>query len=221
MKFKKYLSLALAAVLSVSLIGCTPKEEEASKGGELEESLVIYSTHPEDLLESVAAGFEEETGVNVEFINLKGELAEKVEAEKEDPQADIMYGGSSATYLELSAKDLFEKSELSWAKDLDPMFKDENGLWYGTIQTPVMMFYNSEVISKEDAPKDWKDLTDERFADQLVFRNAESSSAKATYSSLLYQYDKEGKIEEGWDYLKALDKNTKNTLEMNHYYSRL
>ena len=209
MKFKKYLSLALAAVLSVSLIGCTPKEEEASKGGELEESLVIYSTHPEDLLESVAAGFEEETGVNVEFINLKGELAEKVEAEKEDPQADIMYGGSSATYLELSAKDLFEKSEPLWAKDLDPMFKDENGLWYGTIQTPVMMFYNSEVISKEDAPKDWKDLTDERFADQLVFRNAESSSAKATYSSLLYQYDKEGKIEEGWDYLKALDKNTK------------
>lgn len=213
MKFKKYLSLALAAVLSVSLIGCTPKEEEASKGGELEENLVIYSTHPEDLLESVAAGFEEETGVNVEFINLKGELAEKVEAEKEDPQADIMYGGSSATYLELSAKDLFEKSEPSWAKDLDPMFKDENGLWYGTIQTPVMMFYNSEVISKEDAPKDWKDLTDERFAEQLVFRNAESSSAKATYSSLLYQYDKEGKIEEGWDYLKALDKNTKKYFE--------
>ena len=49
MKFKKYLSLALAAVLSVSLIGCTPKEEEASKSGELEENLVIYSTHPEDL----------------------------------------------------------------------------------------------------------------------------------------------------------------------------
>lgn len=210
MKLKKYLSLALVATLSISLIGCTPKKEEASKnGGELEENLVIYSTHPEDILESVATGFEEETGVNVEFINLKGELAEKVEAEKEDPQADIMYGGSSATYLELSEKDLFEKTEPTWSKDLDPMFKDENGLWYGTIQTPVMMFYNSEVINKEEAPKDWKDLTNEKFVDKLVFRNAESSSAKATYSSLLYQYDKEGKIEEGWKYLKELDQNTK------------
>lgn len=211
---KKIISIILGATLVLSLTGCSPKEDitqEQSK--ELEENLVIYSTHPEDLLEVVATDFEEETGVNVEFINLKGELGEKVIAEKNDPQADIMYGGSSATYLELINENVFEKTEPSWAKDLDPLFKSEDGLWYGTIQTPVMMFYNSEMLTKEEAPTDWSDLTDERFKDQLVFRNAGSSSAKATYSSLLYQYDKDGKINEGWEYMKALDKNTKKYYE--------
>ena len=215
MRKRKIISLLIGASLVLSLTGCSSKSNtnEKSQSKELEKNLVIYSTHPEDLLESVAKDFEKETGVNVEFINLKGQLAEKVEAEKNDPQADVMYGGSSATYLELENKDVFEKTQPSWAKDLDPLFKSKDGLSYGTIQTPVMMFYNSEMLSKDQAPKDWSDLANERFKDKLVFRNAGSSSAKATYSSLLYQYDKVGKLDEGWKYMKDLDKNTKKYYE--------
>ncbi|WP_373601078.1 extracellular solute-binding protein [Paraclostridium bifermentans] len=215
MKKRRIMSFIIGASLVLALTGCSSKADtkENSQNSNLEEKLVIYSTHPEDLLESVATDFEKETGVKVEFINLKGQLAEKIEAEKNDPQADIMYGGSSATYLELASKDVFEKTQPSWAKDLDPLFKSKDDLWYGTIQTPVMMFYNSEMLSKDQAPKDWSDLADAKFKDQLVFRNAGSSSAKATYSSLLYQYDKEGKMAEGWEYMKKLDNNTKKYYE--------
>lgn len=175
----------------------------------LEEKVVVYSTHGESMLEVVADAFEKETGVRVEFINLKGELADRVRAEKANPQSDVMYGGPSSVYQELKAEDLFAPSTPSWADKIDPLFKDKEGYWYGTIQTPVLMFYNSEMMTKDEAPKDWWDLADPKYKDKLVFRNALSSSARATFSALLQQFEKKGDLEKGWEFLKAVDANTK------------
>jgi len=183
MKFKKISYLLLAFVMLFSLAACSkdntsePVTEDAKETeSTLEEKVVIYSTHSEDMLVMLADAFEEETGVKVEFINLKGELADRVRAEKDNPQADIMFGGASSIFMELKEEGLYEQYETTWAKDLDSLYKDSENYWYGTIQTPVMMFYNSEILSSEEAPKDWSDLTNESFKDQLVFRNALSSS---------------------------------------------
>lgn len=176
---------------------------------DLEDKVVVYSTHGESMLELVADAFEKETGVKVDFINLKGELADRVRAEKANPQSDVMYGAPSSVFQELKAEDLFDQFSPTWADKIDPLFKDAEGYWIGTIQTPVLMFYNSEMISAEDAPKDWKDLADPKYKDMLVFRNALSSSARATYTSLLQQYEKKGDLDAGWEYLKAVDANTK------------
>ncbi|MEG3007378.1 MAG: hypothetical protein RR806_07905, partial [Oscillospiraceae bacterium] len=78
---------------SVSSSSTESSSSEATAPKELEDKLVIYSTHPESLLQLVADEFTKETNVKVEFINLKGELADRVRAEKANPQADIMYGG--------------------------------------------------------------------------------------------------------------------------------
>jgi len=175
----------------------------------LEDKVVVYSTHGESLLELVANEFEKVTGVKAEFINLKGELADRVRAEKANPQSDVMYGAPSSIFLELKEQDLFDPYTPSWAGEINPLFKDAAGYWIGTIQTPVLMFYNSDMISKEKAPKDWKDLADPQYKDLLVFRNVLSSSARAMYSSLLQQYEKQNKMEDGWRFLKVVDANTK------------
>jgi iron(III) transport system substrate-binding protein len=175
----------------------------------LEDKVVVYSTHGESMLEVVADAFTAETGVKVDFINLKGALADRVRAEAANPQSDVMYGAPSSVYLELKAEDLFEPFTPSWADAIDPLFKDPDGTWYGTILTPVMMFYNTEMMSAEDAPKDWLDMAQPQYKGKLVFRNALSSSARATYSSLLQQFEKKGELDEGWEFLRALDANTK------------
>ncbi|XXJ18649.1 extracellular solute-binding protein [Desulfovibrio caledoniensis] len=181
----------------------------AAFAGNLEDKVVVYSTHGESLLEAVADGFEAKTGVAVEFINLKGELADRVRAEKANPQSDVMYGAPSSVYQELKGEDLFQPFAPSWAAKVDPLFKDKDGYWIGTIQTPVLMFYNTEMLSADEAPRDWKDLADPRYKDMLVFRNALSSSARATYTALLQQYEKRGELDEGWAFLKGVDANTK------------
>lgn len=175
----------------------------------LEDKVVVYSTHTESMLEVVADAFTEKTGVKVDFINLKGALADRVRAEKANPQSDVMYGAPSSVYLELKGEDLFTPCAPSWADAIDPLFKDNEGYWYGTIQTPVMLFYNSEMLTKDQAPKDWSELANPEYQGKLVFRNALSSSARATYSALLQQYERDSKLDAGWNFLKAMDANTK------------
>ena len=203
MKRKMALSLLTACALSTLIVG------NSVFAAELEKKVVVYSTHGEDMLEVVADEFKKETGVQVDFINLKGELADRIRAEKANPQSDIMYGAPSSVFIELKGEDLFEPSTPSWAKEIDPLFKDAEGYWYGTIQTPVVMFYNSDVISSENAPKDWSDLAKPQYKGQLVFRNGLSSSARATYTALLQQYEQKNDLASGWSFLKDVDANTK------------
>jgi iron(III) transport system substrate-binding protein len=191
----------LGAVMTLGLI--------QAQAADLEEKVVVYSTHSESMLELVADAFEKETGVKVDFINLKGELADRIRAEKANPQSDVMYGAPSSVFLELKAEDLFDPFMPYWAGKISPLFKDADGYWIGTIQTPVLMFYNSEILSKEKAPKDWSDLADSQYKDMLVSRNALSSSARATYAALLQQFEKKSNMDGGWRFLKAMDDNMK------------
>ena len=117
MNRKSVLFLLVLGLIVFAMAGCTQSAEtpeepavetpvEEPTAVVLEEKVVIYSTHSEELLELVADAFEEKTGVTVEYINLKGELAERVEAEKNNPQADDIIGGASNLYMELKNKNL-------------------------------------------------------------------------------------------------------------------
>lgn len=222
---KKMLSILLAGVMILSLSACGGKEtkeetkdnsgsetqeEKKEETAELEDTVVIYSTHAEELLEEVGDAFTEETGVEVEFINLKGELADRVRSEKENPQADIMFGGDAATYMQLQSEGCFAVTTPSWAGEVDDAFKDADGYWYGTIKTPVLMFYNSDVLSAGDAPTDWSDLADEKYKDQIVTRDSLSSSMRSVITALIYSISEKESEDAAWDFLTKLDANTKN-----------
>lgn len=206
MKSKNIASIITILAVMLSLIAC---DSGKSKKNAMEDKVVVYSTHGEAMLEVIATAFVEETGIKVEFINLKGELADRIRAEKENAQSDVMFGGASSIFMELKTENIFEAYEPTWGGKLDSLFKDKENYWFGTIQTPVMIFYNSDVIAKTDAPKDWADLTNEKYSNQLVFRNALSSSARATFSSLLQQFEMAGDISTGWKFMKGMDQNTK------------
>ena len=177
---------------------------------ELEDTVVIYSTHSEKLLDAVAAAFTEKTGIKVESINLKGELADRVRSEKDNPQADIMYGGDSATYTILQGEGLFEPTFPTWRDELDPMFMAEDGSWYGTIKTPVLLFYNKDTMSAEDAPKDWADLVLPQYKDKIVVRDSLSSSMRSTICNLIDNITATQGEDAAWQYLADLDANIKN-----------
>jgi len=222
---KKVISLLLAGTMILSLAGCgTAAKSSTASGsaqssaqssssqsadGKMEDKVVIYSTHPENMLEELSQAFTEKTGIQVEYINLKGELADRVASEMANPQADIMYGGDTATYMQLDKKGAYAASSPSWAGDLDSSFKSDDSTWYGTIQTPVMMFYNTSLLSEADAPKDWSDLTDAKYAGSIVSRDSLSSSMRSTICSLTYFYSQKGGDDAAATYLKALDANTK------------
>ena len=104
---KRILSVLLATAMVATLaVGCgssstesTDDAESTESTTELEDTVVVYTAHPEAMLDTIIEGFEAETGITVECLNVGGDLAERVRTEKENPQADVIYGQDTATYM--------------------------------------------------------------------------------------------------------------------------
>ncbi len=222
---KRLLSILLVCAFVLAFAGCgttppaatpatSPAGDSPSSGSEapkLSGKVVVYSPHGDDILGDISDWFKEATGVEVEYLFMGGgELVDRIRAEKANPQADIIYGNPTNVYEEMKQEDLLAKSAPSWAAELDPSFVDADGYYYGTIQTPVMIFYNHDTLSEADAPKDWSDLANPKYAGQIVLRSTTSAASRATISSLIDQYYQAGSLEtEGWQFLKDMDKNVK------------
>lgn len=208
---KKLLALFLASAMVFSLAACGGNDtKDENKEVELEDTLVIYTTHSEEMVGVIADAFTEETGVEVEFINLKGELADRVRSEKENPQADIMFGGDAATYMILDEEGCYEATEPSWGAGINDAYKAANGNWYGTYLTPMVLFYNTNLLTAETAPTDWIDLVNAEYANSIVTRDSLSSSMGSTVASLIQYYTENEGEEAAWDYIAGLSANTKN-----------
>ena len=217
---KRLLAALLAGTMVFSLAACGSKESTTTEDNtedakteesvELEDSLVVYSTHSEDMLDEICTAFTEKTGVEVEYINLKGELADRVRSEKDNPQADIMFGGDTATYMLLQEEGCYEATQPEWADNLPADFKDADGYWYGTYKTPVVMFYNTDLMTAEEAPKDWSDLVNPEYAGKIITRDSLSSSMRSTIAALVSYYTAKDSEEAAWNYIEGLNANIKN-----------
>ena len=199
---KKHLFLFLTALLVLTL--CAGAALADGK-------VVVYSPHGEDILNDITDWFMEETGIEVEYLFMGGgELADRLRAEKANPQADIIYGNPTNVFEQLKSEGILSASQPTWADSLDPAFKDAEGFYYGTIRTPVVLFYNNQTLAEADIPQDWADLADPKYAGQIVLRSTTSAASRATISAIIDQYFQKGTLEtEGWQFLKDVDKNVK------------
>jgi len=217
----------MAGVLCFSMTGCggggTDKEEKNTSANkateesatteneevELSGNIVVYTVHPSDLMEDLCEGFTAETGVEVDFISPKSAIGEKIKSEKDNPQADVMYGAPTPTFLDLKNADCFEPYVPYWANDLKSEYKDPEGYFHGTIQTPCMMFYNTEIMDKEDAPKDWFDLADPKYKDQIITRDSIAISMGTTVACLVDYMTTQESEEAAWKFWEDFDNNVK------------
>ncbi len=186
------------------MIGC-------SAGGGEGKKVVVYSPHGKEIMSEVSKWFKDETGIDVAYLTMGGgELVDRIRAEKENPQADVIYGNPSSVFNQLKKEGLLSEFVPTWAEKIDPLFKDVDRKWYGTIQTPVVLFYNHDALSADKAPQDWFDLGDPKYKGQIIFRSTTSAASRATLSGLMDYFYQKGTLEsEGWNFFKAMDSNVK------------
>lgn len=199
---KKALLIVLSVLVTATLF---------ARGAAEQETVVVYSPHGDEIMTAVADRFESETGIKVEFLTGGGgELADRIRAEAANPQADVFYGNPSSVFSEMGGQGLFETYTPSWAAELQPFFKDPAGYWFGTIQTPVVLFYNKDMLSAADAPKDWLDLVQPKYRNQIIFRSTTSAASRAWHAAMMEQFDRRGVLQtEGWNAFRGLDRNVK------------
>ncbi len=183
MLIKKYLKIAIVILMGTILISFMSYAEEAQEedifiGGELivdretydaaiEEGEVQFYTshslsHDEEMAKAFMTRFPE---IEVEITRAGGStLHEKLLTEESAGvlKADI-YINSDTNYLqELYAKGWI-REHIPPSDNLYPEDSKLPGYYYPTGASAILIAYQSDIVSEEEAPKDWDDLGDPKW----------------------------------------------------------
>jgi iron(III) transport system substrate-binding protein len=216
---KKFLALFVILVMTLSMAACgqtpanTPTPTNTSTGtstpGPSEEpatkELVIYCPHPLEFIDPIVAEFEAQTGITVEVVAAgTGELLKRIEAEKDNPLGDVLWGGSEST---LKPKlDLFEQylsvNEDAFFDDC----KNTDGRMTRFTHIPSVLMVNTNLIG-DIKIEGYEDLLNPALKGKIAHADpSKSSSSFEHLVNMLYAMGN-GDPEKGWDYVEAICKN--------------
>ena len=106
-------------------------------------------------------------------------------------------------------EDLLASFKPSFDDAIAKEHKDAEGRWYGEMLLPEVIMINSDVLTPETGPQDWDDLLKPEWKDKIVIRGVLASGTMRTiYSSMIYRQGPDTP-EKGYEWLKGLEKNTK------------
>lgn len=191
----------LVLVVISLLVSCakTSKKEE-------ERVLRIYSIIHDEETQALCDLFTEKTGIKVQYLRATtGELVNRIIAEKDDPQADLLLGGASSYHITLDKQGALASYESPAAKDIPSYAKSEDNTWTGFCVLTLGLGINTERYSAKfsdiPVPQTWEDLLNPAYEGEIVLTNPVASST--AYLFVQGQLQRLG-WEEGWSYLFSL-----------------
>jgi len=149
-----------------------------------EQKVVIYSANDSTLNDLVFAAFTKETGIKVDVVSTgSGVLMKRIQAEKDNPQGDIIWGVSRSLLQTNKAYFAPYKSKENAAIPQD--FLDPENLWTGTNVHILVVTQNTKVIPAGEGPKSWGDLLDPKYKGKIAFTDPANSGSAFTNATLL------------------------------------
>lgn len=182
--------------------------EDLVKAAKDEGSLIVYGSCEEDYLAAACNHFQELYGIDVQYQRLStGEVQAKIEEENGNPSGDVWFGGTSDPYNVAANEGLLMPYEATNASHIkDAKYKDANNNWFGIYTGMLGIMYDKEELERKglDAPKDFKDLLDEKYKGLIWSSNYNTAgTAKLIVNTMIQKYGHD----EGIQYLVDLDKN--------------
>lgn len=172
--------------------------------------LTVYSAIEAEDLKKYADKFNEaHPDIKINWVrDSTGIVTAKLLAEKNNPQADIVWGLAATSLLLLKSQGMLEPYTPAGVDELDPRFVDRSSppQWVGMDGYAAAICFNTVEAEKLGLPQptSWKDLTDPVYKGYVVMPNPNSSGTGfLTVSAWLQLFGEEG----GWEYMDALDKN--------------
>ena len=175
--------------------------------------LTVYSPHGADMLTYYEQAFEAANpDVDVQSVDMGSqEVLDRLRAEKANPQADVWFGAPAEIFDRAAQDDLLQAYTPTWAAHVPADAKHPRHLWYGTYLTPEVIAYNSDAVSREEAPKDWDDVLDPKWRNRILIRDPiPSGTMRAIFGGIIAREAKRtGSPEAGFEWLRRLDASTK------------
>lgn len=184
------MALALAAITALS------PALQAQEG-----PVVIYTAHKSSIVDRLLPLFESETGLKAEVVQLgSGDIARRARAEAGSPAADVIWSISGSQLTELA--DILEPYSPPEFDAIDPQFIADDA-WTPYTAVVYVLAVNTDLLSLDDAPKSWAELSDPQWQGQIASARADGSgSAMQQLQAVLTLFG-----DEGWDKYAEIAKN--------------
>lgn len=179
--------------------------------------VVVYtSLENEEVVDYLEFAKKQLPDLDIQAIRLStGELGARMMAEKDNPQADCIWGWAVTNMADFVPKGMLKPYKAKGWEKIPDNFKDPKGYWTAIDLYAAAFVINTKVMAddKLPMPKGWKDLLNPAYKGKLIMPNpASSGTGFLQIASLLEMMDPDYKtkpVEENkaWDFLKELDKN--------------
>ena len=207
--FALLLTLAMTLGMLTACGGSNSDTSSEGDGGESSGSneLTVYTAFPEAEVAYYFNAFEEATGIKVNALRLSaGEMLTRVAAEKDNPQASLMFGGSTDNYIAASNQGLLEAYQSPELSNTPENYLDPDGVWNPIYVGAIAFACNKDWFADKgyDYPTSWDDLLDPKYQDMIIMAHPAASGTAYTVLATLVQLKGDDQV---WDYLEKLNTN--------------
>lgn len=174
---------------------------------------MVYSPHGRDLLVLFEQAFEAtHPAIDVRWLDMGSqEVYDRIRSERANPQCDVWFGGPDAIFARAATDGLLAAYRPSWADAVPESSRGADNLYFGTLRTLPVLVYNSKLLAEADAPRDWEDLLEPRFAGKVLIRDPIASGVMRTLFGMVLAKSQaaSGSTADGFAWLARLDAQTK------------
>lgn len=181
-------------------------------GAFAKESVTVYtSLETDEIVKYQDVARKDLPDLEINIIRLStGDLGARMLAEKNNPQADVIWGWAVTNMEQFVPMGMLEPYRAKGVEKLEKRFVHPQDMYAGIDMYIAAFCVNTKVLKDKNLPmpKGWYDLLNPGFKGLIAMPDpAASGTGFLQIASILQMYGaKEGK-EDGWNFLKNLDKN--------------
>ena len=178
--------------------------------GAAEEKLVVYTAYEENELKDFWEQFKKDLpdlAAKAAYIRAStGPIMARVEAERANPQADVIWGVFNDYLTGAAKKGLLDPYAAKESGQIPARFKHPENAWQGVTLLTVAFAANQKKLAelKLSPPRSWADLLEPRYKGHIVMSNPSTSGT--AYLLLASHVTRLGE-DKAFAYYEALDKN--------------
>jgi iron(III) transport system substrate-binding protein len=165
------------------------------------QSITVYSARSKHLIAPFFKSFEQETGINVRYINGKaGALRQKLLLEKENTPADILFTVDAGNLWKAAAEGLLAETPSPILNQNIPQhLRDEKNRWFALTVRARTLVYSPELVNSSEITN-YVDLSKPQWKNRLCLRTSKKIYNQSLVAMLIHHYgeEKTESIVRGW-----------------------
>ena len=173
--------------------------------------LVLYTAQEEEIYEPIIKEFEERTNLMVKVERGSSEeMTGRLEDEEERPDWDVVFGVGIET-LEQS-KEHWQVYKSPEAAFITESFQCEDNRWTSFSALPLVIMYNTNVVTYRELPVGWNSLLEPRWKGRIAFMDPRRSDVySAALVTAVHTWGKRGGYLE--QFMENLEYGTLNSMQ--------